>query len=251
MSTPWKSSMKQPNPSTFKDYVRDEELAKLIEGKRIALVGPGAHLNGSKSGELIDSYDVIIRAAQIFPLPASAHKDRGSRTDIVMHSFNHKQIAECKNHIEFFKSLEFVIASMVYTSEKPGHDAFFGVLKKEGIKTHKPTDGYLFKIFSEVGTCLNSGIAGLITLQNYDVKEIYITGFNFYNMGKYGEVYYKGYYDVTTRAKVIPSNSGQQMTAKTGRHDLHNQSPQIAYLRNLVKEKPELIKVDDYLKENL
>jgi len=251
MSNPkWTSSMKEPKPDTFKEYVRDEKLAKLIEGKRIVFVGPGAHLNGSKSGELIDSYDIVIRAAQIFPVPKSEHKDRGSRTDITVHSFNLKQIAECKKHLDFFKTLKYVIASMVYTSEKKGHDTFFAKLREDGINTHKPTDGHLFKIFTEVGTCLNSGISGLITLLNYDVKEIYITGFNFYNMGKYGKVYYDGYFKVTTGAGVI-KKEGEQMTAKSGRHDLHNQKRQIDYMRKLVKEKPELIKIDQYLKDNL
>lgn len=247
----WTSSMKQPNPNTFKEYVRDEELAKLIEGKRIAFVGPGAHLNGSKSGELIDSYDIVIRAAQIFPVPESEYEDRGSRTDITIHSFNKNQIAECKKHVEFFKNLKYTVCSMVSANFKSGHDAFFDKLRKEGVSVHKPEDAYLHKIFYEVGTCLNSGISGLIILQNYDVKEIFITGFNFYNMGKYGDVYYDGYFKVTTGAGVIPRIESKQMTSKTGRHDLHNQEVQIDYLRQLVKDKPELIKVDQYLKDNL
>jgi len=243
--------MRPPDPRMFKDYERDEELANLIEGKRIAIVGPGAHLNGSNSGDLIDSYDIVIRAAQIFPIPEGEHKDRGSRTDITMHSFNQNQIPECLKHMEFFKSLKYVICSMVSSDFKQGHENFFSKLRNEGIKVHKPEDAYLHKIFYNVGTCLNSGISGLITILNYDIKEVYITGFNFYNMGKYGNVYYDGYYNVTTGAGVIPRGKNGQMSAKTGRLDLHNQERQIEYVRNLVKEKPELVKVDQYLKDNL
>ena len=55
-------------------------LKSLIEGKRVAIVGPSPHLMGTKMGELIDSYDVVCRLNEIFP--NGLEDDYGTRTDI-------------------------------------------------------------------------------------------------------------------------------------------------------------------------
>ena len=57
------------------------KLQKLIVGKRIAVVGPSPHLEGSGMGEQIDSYDIICRLNELFP--TGLEKDYGSRSDIL------------------------------------------------------------------------------------------------------------------------------------------------------------------------
>lgn len=248
----WYSSSKTPreqlNGQDFVDYVKDPELARLIEGKRIAFVGPASHLTNSKSGKLIDSYDIVVRPGQLFKIPKNKTEDIGSRTDIMCHSFNSLERKEALKHIEFTKNLKYIICSMISGKEIGEHNEFF---PKLGAPVHNVDDRYLLKIWEEVGTTLNCGFAAILILLNYDIKELYVTGISFYNMGKFGKIYYDDYMDNVIGSSVMKNVNNRIATEKDARADLHNQKPQIEYFRKLVRENSELITLDKYLRENL
>ncbi|NLS10932.1 hypothetical protein HGQ17_13200 [Nesterenkonia sp. MY13] len=58
----------------------DQKMADLVNGKRVAVVGPSA---GDGLGELIDSYDVVVRTGHN---PAGDPADAGGRTDIAYYA---------------------------------------------------------------------------------------------------------------------------------------------------------------------
>lgn len=248
----WHSSSPTPKAQLkgqeYIDYVKDLELAKLIEGKRIAFVGPSPHLTGNGKGSLIDSYDIIIRPGQMFEIPECKRMDIGSRTDIICHSFNGLERAEALNNIEFLSKLKYIICSMISGGEINEHNIFF---PKLGAPVHNVDDRYLLKRWEEVGTTLNCGFAAILILLNYNIKELYVTGITFYNMGKFGKIYYDDYMDKVVKSNVMRGVQNRTASAKDARSDLHNQTQQIAYFRKLVKENPELITLDEYLTENL
>ena len=59
----------------------DENLGKLIEGKRVCICGPSLSQMDTKLGEEIDSYDIVCRVNM--HLPFEDQEDYGKRTDVM------------------------------------------------------------------------------------------------------------------------------------------------------------------------
>ena len=59
-------------------------LFDIIKDKRVALVGPSSSLDNKNMGELIDSYDIIIKINRFQDLSS---KDCGKRMDILFSTF--------------------------------------------------------------------------------------------------------------------------------------------------------------------
>lgn len=78
----WKKKLEQFDHTNF-DNVNNEYFSDLIHGKRIAIVGPSKILEGSKMGEFIDSFDLVIRTNGSFNILDEIKEDYGSRCDIL------------------------------------------------------------------------------------------------------------------------------------------------------------------------
>jgi len=249
----WESSAVDPDKAVryFEEYKKDPQLAELLKGKRVAFVCPSPHLNEMGLGKLIDSYDLVIRAGTLSPIPERLHEDCGSRTDIVVHSFNEFEIDEAYRNLYYLATMKFVLLSMVSTDFKDAHTDLLSKLAKEGALVQNVSDQYLYKVAKEVGTMCNCGFFGLMTLLNYDIKEIFVAGMGFYNMGNYGNVYNSDYYQqVTDVMKIFTPNDERQITYEEARGDLHRQQPQIDYLGKLLR-RDKRISVDAWLQDKL
>ena len=236
----------------FIDYEICEELSNLLDNKDIILVGPAPNIKGKGMGEFIDSFDVVIRPGQLTKIPQSEILDYGSKTTIISQSFNIWEKKIALENIDFLKTLDYVIGCMVCCYECHEYDNFVRKLTDNNIKVHKPNDRYIYKLFNDVGTTLSCGISTLLILLNYNVKSIYITGMDFYNMGKYGKVYRDDYFDTVTLNSMghLRHNDEKTINPSQARVDLHDQLSQIEYLKELIKIEKRII-LDDYLKENL
>ena len=86
----WDSSAVNPDIyiEKYTDYVKTAELQEILDGKTVAIVGPSFHINGQNLGNYIDSFDVVVRVGFLEEPTEIAMKDYGSRTDIIIHSFN-------------------------------------------------------------------------------------------------------------------------------------------------------------------
>lgn len=238
--------------NTFIDYEKDPELEQLLLNKTIAFVGPSNNIVGKDMGSFIDSHDIVIRPGQLTFLDESLHTDYGKKTDIIFHSFNSWEKEIANSNIEFLQTLKYVVGCMVCISECGGYEKFMNNLISKGIKFHKPNDRYIFRNFRDVGTTLSCGISSLLILLNYDIKSVYITGMDFYNMGKYGKVYRDDYFNTVSKSSRghIPHNNNHTVSPHAARNDLHNQDVQISHLRKLVSEDKRII-LDEYLTNNL
>ena len=253
----WESSALNPDATirelgiSFEHYKPDPRLADLLKGRRIALVCPSPHLNGLGLGKLIDSYDLVIRVGTTAPIPEALHEDCGGRTDIIIHSFNQKEIEQAYRSIDYISQMRFVMCAMVSNDYLTWHDTFLQKLAGMGTPVQNVSDGYLYRVFKEVGTVCNVGFAGLLTLLNYDFKEIFVAGMGFYNMGNYGNIYNSDYYNqVTDKMKLFEANEHRQITAAEAREDLHRQQPQIDCMRDVVLLDTRVV-IDQYLQDNL
>jgi len=240
--------LRGPFVDGFRDYVRDEELAKLIEGKRIAYVCPSPHLRGMKMGEYIDSHDLVVRVNQSFEMPEEDWEDYGKRTDILMNCLNIHKIKALRDGIEFARTLKYIVCPMVSMWDiQRVHD----FLDEVGTPWHNVCDGYLFKVFKEVGTTCNTGLMGIITLLNYDVKEVYVTGMTFFNMNNFGEVYYDKYHKEALKNGNFSESSENIPNYSDLRMDIHHQVPQINYFHKMVYfHYGKKLSLDGYLEDN-
>ena len=232
----------------FRDYTRDEELAKLIEGKRIAYVCPSPHLKDQRMGHYIDSFDLVVRINQSFSMPEEQWIDYGKRTDILMNCLNINKLRALNNNMDYVRALKYIICPMVSMWDIGRVNSF---LEGTGVPWQNVCDGFLFKIFKEVGTTANTGLTGLMTLLHYDVKEIYVTGMTFFNMNTFGKVYYDEYHDSAVEYSNFSDTSDKEPSTKELRMDIHSQMPQIRYFRKILsKHYSNPLYIDSYLREN-
>jgi hypothetical protein len=64
----------------------DSAFARLLSGKRVAIVGPSRTTIGSRQGAALDSYDIVVRFNEVcahLPFAEPMAKDIGTRTDVV------------------------------------------------------------------------------------------------------------------------------------------------------------------------
>lgn len=234
-------------------YKRDENLNDLLRGKTVAYVCPSAHLVGTNSGKKIDSYDLVCRVSQEFPLPENRYVDYGSRTDILMSACNPDCMiimnAEFKG-TDYFKNLKYVVCPQGEHNEHK--EESFQKLNEYNIPFHIIGDEYMDVINRTAGTVTNSGLSGVITLLNYDLKELYITGMSFYGIERYVhgyliekggrlyDVYYKEYADMLKKHLSFTDEHIAGLTFG------HNQIPQIQYFVRIL-QRNRVITLDDYL----
>ena len=234
--------------SEYKDYELDSYLTKLIEGKSIAYVCPSPHLVGQGMGEFIDSHDLVIRVNQNFTPTEDTWDDYGKRTDILVNCLNEIKIRALSHNMEYVKSLKYILGPMVSVWDKPKIDSF---LENTGVPHQNVCDGYLFNIFREVGTTVNTGLTGILTLLNYPIESLYVTGMTFFNMNKMGRIYHDKYHDEAVKHGNFSHTNDRKPSVAELRMDIHEQQPQIDYFRKVVATHyPEKLKLDDFLEEN-
>jgi hypothetical protein len=260
MPPPWQSSSptpiaqlrdlgsRGPFVNEFRDYNYDSNFSNLVAGKRVAFVCPSPHLRGQKMGAKIDSYDLVVRVNQHYHMAESDWEDYGSRIDILMNCLNIHKINALRTNMNFARSLKYIVCPMVSMWDiQRVHD----FLDEIGTPWHNVCDGYLFKVFNEVGTTCNSGLMGIITLLNYDIKELYVTGMTFFNMNTFGKVYYNKYHDEASKSGNFRSTPDRAPSIKDLRMDLHHQQPQIDYFHKIISlHYKRKLSLDDYLLEN-
>jgi hypothetical protein len=235
----------------YTDYTKDPVLKNILDGKRVAIVGPSSHLIGENLGDYIDSFDVVVRVGFLEEPSEKTAKDYGGRTDIIIHSFNCFEIPVAKDNIDYLCGTKFVICGMVSNDFIDEHELFFDLLRSRSCNIQNVDDSFLYGFFRSVGTICNLGLIGIELILKYQIESLYVTGMSFYNMGKYGRVYGDSYFEmVSDKMGIYKKTIDREVTPESARSDLHVQKPQIDYFRNLVKKDNRII-LDEYLDKNL
>ena len=230
----------------FEDYKIDEGFAELVEGKTVAYVCPSPHLKGLGMGEYIDSHDLVVRVNQNFSMPEHQWGDYGKKTDILYNCLNINKLRALSQHPEYVKSLKYIVCGNVSMWDVQRVNAF---LNSTGVPWNNMSDGYLFKVYKEVGTTCNTGLVGVIDLLNYKLKKLYVTGMTFFNMNTFGRVYYDDYHDEAVKFNNFSDTQSKEPSIGELRMDIHAQQPQIDYFRKMVtKYYTNPLHLDEYLK---
>lgn len=197
----------------FKEYLRD---------KRIVLVGPSSTLLDNKDGNLIDSYDIVIRIKKAFPIDPKLYLYIGKRTDVLATHLKVKQnnfvkksdLSKILNNIKWIY-MPFAINidpfNKFYKNFRSVYNKFYKNYNGKKItNVHiTPYSNEYMLHSNNMKTTPTTGAATMLDLLNYDFKELYITGFTFRKNG-----YYKQY-----KSKLEDKTSWDRTIGK-GVHDM-------------------------------
>ena len=261
----------EKNSTLFIDNAKwDESLAELLSGKRVAFVGPSPYLMDKGLGSKIDEYDVVVRIqGAIFD-----EADYGSKTDIVQSCLNAnygpalgRYLSEC-DPSEYPK---YIICNDTNARPAPDGawlniiDEYNNYLKDFNIPlSHLQTEdgnwdrwGLYWEIYPKShverfatqqytvnSANFNSGYGALNVLSRYPLKELYITGIDFYNVGipqtaeqKYNPIYVEKF--------------GKEGTPYGPDKTLHDQLGQILHFKNVLLKNRNNIVIDTYLEDKI
>lgn len=182
-----------------------EKLGSLLKDKRVAIVGPAPYLVDTEHGSMIDDYDVVIRPNQFY-VPEELHKDYGSRTDIMFHNFGTPWMAGLQDNISKNESEFKKLKMMVCPAIKSDHSEWDIMSWSEErvsnvVKNAESVNKYQIPFYwvgvkryqnwaTAIGCEPYTGVLTLLTILEYPVKELYVSGFNFYMSNK---VYFEGF----------------------------------------------------------
>lgn len=203
-----------------------------LKNKRVVVVGPAPSIIGSKQGEEIDSYDVVVRINKALPVPNNLKQDIGSKTDILFNCLNTSPDNGGYLHIPMLmQELDWVASpyAAVHPFERDIRN--FSNQLSGRIPFFIPDSSWYLNIENEMGTRPNSGILAILNCLNFEPSEVYITGFTFFKGG-----YYKEYRQL----------SEQQVMHRMTQHGNHIQEPQIVYFKKHVATKS-FVKMDKAL----
>ena len=167
----------------------EKEYKNFLKGKRVAIVGPAKSVMFQKNGPLIDSYDVVVRICNTeADFDLSHHGDYiGTKTD-VMYNVMDSHISNLKKWI--------VDNGVKYLSTTyPSQEWFFGRMKgnvkllrrEDAFKTVIiPPEPYFF-VKKATNSRPNSGFCAIIDLLSSELKELFITGIDFYRSSVEGD----------------------------------------------------------------
>lgn len=228
----------------------DQKLKNLIKDKRIIIVGPSPHLLNKNFGNKIDKYDFVCRInSDIYP--KGYEKDYGSRTDIISWSGDTKYLCNFEKNLEIhkkkLKKLKYIFLSSTLADHFGGSvlDNFQKVNTKYNYEY-----GYIgdenYKIARNFFQCEpNSGQMTLWFLLQHEPKEIFLTGFSFYEQFRIKKDPYSLFYD---HDLIYPILKVEEWFDPFG---AHNQDIQKKKFLELFYENKKILFLDDYLKEIL
>lgn len=214
----------------------DPKYLEYLQGKRIALVGPASYLLKIEIGDLINSYDIVVRVNRGLELIDGYPKNLGTKTNILYNCGIKTPANGGDLNIDFYKSNNIQWVSTVPNSDIKGNcpnNSLHGMVDSHFIKEAKKHFNFHlmdFRIFTEVSRNVkcraNTGFAAIFDLLAHQVSELFVCGYSFYL-----DPFIKGYKDGCKRNE--EEFSKQCFVSKR-----HIQANQWAYLKKVFgKEK--------------
>jgi len=219
-------------------YHKHKQLAELVDGKRVAIVGPSPHLMGEGMGREIDGYDVVCRVNEL--LPFGCEEDYGSRTDIIFHCCGQYSIPKLEKTMiaksDVADRVQLLVCPQDVTNDPRANNTPFHAIGKD----------YWWDLNRRVGAigCATGLLSVALLLEKYRPKELLVTGFSFYSQGlepeqRHNPGYIKWGGDHSAKQKMEDNVLAQNAQ--------HNQAPQKAFFKKLAKKYHKKLRVDSFL----
>lgn len=218
-----------------------KEYSRFLKGKKVAIVGPARSIKGSGHGAFIDSCDVVVRVNLGLNVQKELREDIGSRLDILYSAmsryywetkvFSPKNLKKLKKiyNVEWIVNTGIRRATILRMLDDKTKSKV-----KVGLKlVSKKNIGYLKDVLDGKPT---AGIIAIYDLLQYDISELHIMGFTFYNIMSLKEER-KDYYYENYSPRYL------ETVGNVYKHDLKGE----AHLLYKLNRKDERIKVDEVL----
>ncbi|MEI6891613.1 MAG: glycosyltransferase family 29 protein [Pontiella sp.] len=163
--------------------------ANYLKNKRVVIVGPAPSIDGSMQHDLIESYDVVVRVNEALPIPKGHEEDVGTRTDVLYHCMVEERGRDFAALVDGWK-LDFLCSA--FPNKRWYVKDNLAFLDRKVACPYRIVPGSLWRmLFKELHSTPNTGTTAMLDLLNHDIKELYITGFTFYQ-GGYSKRYKDG-----------------------------------------------------------
>ena len=239
-----------------------QNLKKLINKKRVALVGPAEYVMkelGEEHGKFIDSFDVVIKLNNMINHQSELNKYYGSRCDILISSFylskldghknkHHFEIEEnykSKQNMVLFENMPRFLFREVYKSFKePIEDNYsYYCIEEEFHNKSLKTLSSLSDITLEKNKAYTTGLLAISNILNMKPKKLYISGIT-----SYLDTKHNGYYEwYSTQNKTGITNYFDGKDYPSGKTSGHNFNVEKIIFKNIIKSNKK-VKTDVYLK---
>lgn len=199
----------------------DDLFRKFVENKTIALVGPAESIIGTKKGNLIDKFDIVVRLNKSLPLPENLSEDIGTKTTILYNSLNTTDFpGENKFQGSFLKkhNIQYLCSPYPLENDFFKNDILNYIKRNKFSMPFKTISNKLYKsIENSIRTRPFTGTCAICELLNYNIKYIYISGLDFYSTK-----YYKSYRKIS-----------KEQLKKNRNNFYHKSEPQINLLKHM------------------
>lgn len=207
-------------------------LETYLNGKKVVVVGPANHVN---NGKLIDGYDVVVRINQGCKLISIPDK-YGSRTDILYHCVSQNENNGGKIDKINSKFIKFAYPKLEPStkhSHKDGTVNDFNKINMESNMSIIDREKYL-TFEKELGCRPNCGTVAIWDILQYNIKELYITGFTLFQ---------------TPFHKDYKSETVEEAVKRMNHVGVHDQDKIKRYYQTIMNDTR--VKVDEQLKNIL
>jgi hypothetical protein len=210
----------------------------------VAVVGPAPYLKNYELGSLIDQYDVVCRVNEVH-IPEQYELSYGSRTDVIFHNLNSNEgIRDLENHLSKYShkipNIKILICPQYRFDDKNVDIVeMFNKKNKHKIPFFHVGDDFVSQAQKSIGSKPTTGVLSVLKLLEFNLKELFVTGFSFYSEGNLSLMVYR--HDLTLR------NGAPFMGGELS----HAQAPLKSYFVKKIIENKNLIKIDSYLQNIL
>lgn len=256
------------NSYFYNSHLKNNALEKILDNKKVICVGPAPYLDNLKKGSFIDEYDIVIRiegSASLGEKCSHGEKFDGAGSNLNLYNkYDEKMYNYLKKNKDNKNFPKFIITSdsaigynkFIYHVEKKYQTDLnlpvISLMKDYSyIDRHRLHWEILPKNYNEVlnigninwDSSISNGYGIINMLCGYNIKELFIIGFDFYNAGldtiniEPGKMYSKSYQEY------VGNNEG--IYRKMGHH--HDCLAQMKHLKYLLKRTNKKIILDNKL----
>lgn len=213
----------------------------MFKDKRVIIVGPSSYLEGMKNGEFIDSFDLVVRINNLHDTNnPELIKDLGVRTDVIyfdgsMNQSRFQDYTKCTPKLLkcTYPETEWFFEDRCRTNIH-GLKNFFNVEVVDNIMYQNLKSN----LNKNLKVRPNSGLIAIVDLLGFSIKELYITGIDFYRSS------YSSYHPDYGGASLA---AVKEIFKKGDNGDVHDINKQFKYFKNEVCQDPR-ISMDDTLR---
>ena len=202
-------------------YKYNDLFKNFVENKTIALVGPAESIIGTKKGNIIDKFDIVIRLNKSLPLPENISEDIGTKTTILYNSLNTSDFpGENKFQCSFLEKFNIQFLCCPYPIENGyfKNDILNYIKRNKFSMPFRAINNQLYNsIENSIRTRPYTGTCAICDILSYNIKYLYISGLDFYTTK-----YYKQYRRIS-----------KQQLKNTQNNFYHKNEPQINMLKHM------------------